>query len=64
MKQVRSLGHLIALAQDRRSVVSLTDGPLIKPKPAAFIIGWTGRMIFFAIQRGLYVYEKPKRKSK
>lgn len=61
MKRVRSLGHLVALAQDRRAVISLTDGPIIKPKPAAFLLGWTGRMIFYAIQRGLYIYE---RKSK
>jgi len=61
MKSVRSLAHLIALAQDRRAVISMTYGALLKPRPAAFVIGWTGRMIHDALKRGLYIYERKSR---
>lgn len=58
MKRVRSLSHLMRLANQRRSIV-LPD--MSKPKPAAFLIGWPARMVYEALGRGLYVYE---RKSK
>jgi len=60
MKQVKTLAQLYKLAGQRRAVVS-EYGPLVKPKPAAFLLAWQGRMIYFALKRGLYIYE---RKSK
>ena len=60
VRRVRSLGALCKLAQERRSVVSFCY-PLLRPRPAAFVIGWTGRVINQVINMGLFVY--PKRKK-
>lgn len=57
MKRVQSLSHLMKLANQRRAVVSPYMG---KPKPAAFLIGWPARMVYYALKRGLYVYERNK----
>lgn len=61
MKRVKSLDHLMQLANERRAIVSPNNPPLCKPKPAAFLLAWQGRMIYYALKRGVYVYE---RKSK
>jgi len=61
VRRVRSLGALCRLAGERRAVISRRYGPLTRPKPAAFMLAWQGRMINDALKAGVYVYEKGKK---
>lgn len=62
MKRVKSLAHLMQLANQRKCVIEPEGGvTLRKHRPAAFVIGWSARMVYYALKRGIYVYE---RKSK
>lgn len=60
MKRINSLISLINAANDKRAVISFSHVAIRNPKPAAFIVGWNGRMIQNAIDLGLYIYERKK----
>ena len=58
VKRIRTLKRLMDLAISRKSVAfSGWDGP----KPAAFMVGMTGRTLYGFMELGLYEY-KPKKK--
>lgn len=54
MKRIRSLNQLHKLALQKKSVV--WSG--VKPKPAAFMMGMSARVILRFIDMGLYEYKK------
>jgi peroxiredoxin len=61
MKRVRSLKHLVQLADQRRAVISALGSRLTvfkRPNPASFVIQMQGRVIHWLLDAGLYVYEK------
>lgn len=59
-KQIMSLADLERARFSKRSVVADWIG-LKTPRPAAFIMQWSGELILRLLRSGLYIYEKEKR---
>jgi len=57
--RIRSLEGLMQAARRRRAVVTLMP---VARMPAAFVIGMPARLVHSYIQRGMYLYEKGKKK--
>ena len=57
LKRVSGLGHLKSLAEDKKSVISLTAPQLKKRQPAAWVINYSGEILYYLFQQGLYVYK-------
>ena len=60
-EKIESLQRLSELAQEKRAVFQKVRGPIMHPKPAAFVLNMNGSMILRFIEAGLYVYEKKEK---
>jgi len=58
-KRIKTLEQLFEAAINKKAVICKQPWPpLVKPKPAAFIISWQGTLILRAFKYKLYIYKK------
>ena len=57
MIQLYSLNDLCDAVREHKAVVA-PNTVLSGPRPAAFVMNWSGFVIWNLIQKGLFIYEK------
>ena len=64
MERIESVEDLAEYADKKRSVISPSIVGLVKPKPAVIVLNMPAALVIRWLAVGLYLYEKPQKKTK